>query len=89
MHPESSEAKGWRHLEYWVGESWLEVVAGSTSFVLLCWRLKDMYNSILLKAKEGKANSDMTLMLLVMRLDAQGVSMMEEEADAAGGDRDC
>lgn len=88
MHPESSEAKGWMHLEYWAGESWLEAVAGSTWFVLLCWRLKDMHNSILLKGKEGKANSGMTLMLLVMRLDARGASMMEE-AGAAGGARDC
>ena len=47
-----------------------------------------MHNSILLKAKEGKANFGMTLMLLVMRLDAQGASMMEE-AGAAGGARDC
>ena len=35
MHPESSEPKGWRHLECWVGESCLEAVAGSTSIVLL------------------------------------------------------
>ena len=35
MHLESSEPKGWRHLEYWAAESCLEAVAGSTWFVLL------------------------------------------------------
>ena len=47
-----------------------------------------MHNSVLLTAKGDKANSGMTLMLLVMRLDAQGASMMEE-AGAADGARDC
>lgn len=67
----------------------MEAVAGSTLIVLQGWRLKHRHNLILLKAKEGKANFDMTLMLLVMRLDAQGASMMMMEAGAAGGARDC
>ena len=48
-----------------------------------------MNSSILLTAKGGKANSDMTLMLLVMRLDAQSASSMMEEAGVADGARDC
>ena len=32
---ESSKSRYWRHLEYWVAESCLEAVVGSTLFVFL------------------------------------------------------
>ena len=44
-----------------------------------------MNNWILLRAREGKASSDMSLVMVLNDLD----ELMTEEAGAAGGARDC